>query len=161
MGIVPNRDMGEFLQVAGLGYFSATAGGTGDATEVNGASVNRDTYGMPQSAVLKVQWITNLTADKTLAFTITLQDSANGSSWTDVTVTDFASAITVKTGAATNSEDFHLSRLKLSGLRQYVRAQVKPDLSHTSTDTAIGNFCFILGPGRDTGLLDAADADNE
>jgi len=161
MAIVPNRDIGEFLQPAGLGFFSATAGGSGDATEIDGATVNRATYGMPQSALLKIQWVTSLTAAKTLAFTVTLQDSADGSAWSDVTVSDFASAITVATGALTDDEDFWTARLKLSGLRQYVRAQVKPDLSHTSTDTAIGNFCFILGPGRDTGLLDAADADNE
>ena len=161
MAIVPARDIGEFLQIAGLGYFNATAGGSGDATEVDGATVNRDTYGMPESALLKIQWITSLTADKTLAFTITLQDSADGSTWADVTVSDFASAITVKTGALTTDEDFHLSKLKLSGLRQYVRAQVTPDLSHTSTDTAIGNFCFVLGGGRDTALFDAPDATNE
>lgn len=161
MGCVPHRDVGEFLQLGGLGYFNATAGGTGDATEVDGATFNRLTYGMPQSALLVVQWITSLTADKTLAFTVTLQDSADGSSWTDVSVTDLASAITVKTGAATNSEDFWTCKLKLSGLRQYIRAQVKPDLSHTSTDTAIGNFHFVTGPGWDTALLDAPDADNE
>jgi len=158
MAIVPNRDMGEFLQPAGLGYFNATAAGAGDATEVNGATVDRQTYGMPESAALKVQWIANVAASQTLALTITLQDSADGSTWTDVTVTDFASAITVATGALTNDEDYHLSRIRLSGLRRYVRAQVSPDLSNSGVDTAVGNFCFILGPGNDTGLLDAADA---
>ena len=160
MAVIPSRDVGELLQHAGPGYFNATAGGTGDATEVDGATVNRMTYGMPESAVLAIQYITSLTADKTLAFTITLQDSADGSSWTDVTVSDFASAITVKTGALTDSEDFHVSHLNLKGLRQYVRAQVKPDLSHTSTDTAVGNFCFVLGGTQDSAKFDAADASN-
>jgi hypothetical protein len=161
MPIVPMRDVGEFLQPGGLGYFNATAGGTGDATEVDGATFDRHTYGMPQSGLLYIQWITSLTADKTLAFTVTLQESDDDSTWSDVSVSDLASAITVKTGAATDDEDFWTCRVRMSGLKRYVRMQVKPDLSHTSTDTAIGNFHILAGPGRDTGLLDAADADND
>lgn len=156
-GVVPNRDVGEFLQTAGLGYFNATAGGAGDGTEVDGATVNRQTYGNPESALVKVQYITTLAASETLDLTLTLQDSADGSTWADVTVAGYASAITVKTGALTADEDVHISHIKLSGLRQYVRLQVQPDLSAGATDTAVGNFCFVMGPGRDTALFDAAD----
>ena len=161
MAVVPIRDVGEFLQPGGLGYFNATAGGSGDATEVDGATFDRGSYGMPESALLYIQYITNLTAAKTLAFTVTFQESDDDSTWADVTVSDLASAITVKTGAASNSEDFWTCKVNLQNRKRYVRMQVKPDLSNTSTDTAIGNFHILAGPGRDTGLLDAPDASDE
>ena len=159
MAVIPSRDVAEFVGFGGYGAVSATAGGAGDVTEIDGAAVNRNSYNMPESGWILVQYKTTLGASETLALTVKIQESADGSTWDTAVV--LANAVTVKTGALTDSEDHYLVKVKLSDRKQYIRAQVTPDLSASSTDTAIVAFNVGFGPGKDTGALDAPDASDE
>lgn len=132
-----------------LAFTNATAAGSGDATEVDGATLDTSTLGArANSVVFVVQAKAVLTATKTLTITANLQDSANGSSWTDIT--DPATILTL-TGAGGGSTETGAATLgyDLSRARQYVRIQATPDLSNTATDTAtIGGVAVFGGIDR-------------
>jgi len=115
-----------------LALTSAVAAGSGDATEVDGVTfdLSSATYKRPNSALFIVDAKATLTTDQTLTVTANLQDSANGSSWADIT--DPAVILTLTaTGTGVGTIGFDLSLA-----RRYVRIQATPDLSHSGTDTA-------------------------
>lgn len=128
-----NKDLkSESVAAHALAITAATAGGSGDATEVDGVSfdLSSATYKRPNSALFIVDAKTTLTTDKTLTITANLQDSANGSTWADIT--DPAVILTITaTGSGVGTLGFDLSRA-----RRYVRIQATPELSATNTDTA-------------------------
>lgn len=160
MACVPARDIGEFLQVIPQDMVSVTAGGAGDAAEMTGDTINRQTYGNPESCLIVVQYEATVGASETLKLTVKLEDDDN-SGMTSANSQTLASAVTVETGAVTAENDVYVVKAKLSGLQQYIRAKVTPDLSRANTDTALVSYSIIMGPGRDTALLDAADASDE
>lgn len=159
MALLPVRDVGEQLEVCGDGAFSAVAAGTGDNTEVTGNTVNRATFGMPESGIIEVRYKNTLGSSETLALTIKIQESADGSSWD--TAETLVSAATVATGTVSAVSDNYKYKVKLSDRKQYVRLLVTPNLSASGTDTSVGAFGFVLGGGRDSGLITAADANDE
>lgn len=116
-----------------------TAGGSGDATAVTGLTIDRAALRMPLSADLVLSYTATLAATKTLSFgTVKIQDSADGSTWADVStisITDPGVVATGPTGGATVSGQVSIP-VALAGARRYVRANCTPDLSATSTDTA-------------------------
>lgn len=133
-----NKDLkAETVAVHALALTPATAGGAGDATEVDGVSLDTSAaaYKRPNSALFIVDAKATLAATKTLTITANLQDSANGSSWADIT--DPAVILTL-TGAGGGSTETGVGVLgfDLSRARKYVRIQATPDLSATGTDTA-------------------------
>lgn len=127
----------EVVSVHALALTDATAGGAGDAVEVNGASLDTSAaaYKRPNSVLFVVDAKATLAATKTLTITANLQDSANGSTWADIT--DPAVILTL-TGAGGGSTETGVGVLgyDLSRARKYVRIQATPDLSATGTDTA-------------------------
>lgn len=134
------KNVGAFLKALVCGAFSAVAAGTGDATAVVGATIDRLGY---DSAKFIIGYKTSLTAAKTLAFAAEYQESSDGSSW-DTAVALQASTVD-KTGAVTDGVGEVEFNVDLSGKKRYIRFNFTPDLSHTSTDTAVGAAVCVLG----------------
>lgn len=121
----------------------ATAGGPGDATEVDCEWVDRLNF---SSLKAVITYTTTLAATKTLSFAANLQD-ASASDGTGAA--DFGTALTatvVATGEAGGSTETGVVELDfdLSGADRYVRLQATPELSATGTDTAEFGVTYIL-----------------
>jgi hypothetical protein len=139
--MVPSiSNFGAYCTSRVCGLATATAAGTGDATAVTGATIDRQGFG---SAKVVVCWLTTLTAAKTLSLAVAYQDSADGSSWN--TAVALQAATVMATGELTASKDEVEFNLDMSGLQRYVRINFTPDLSHTGTDTAVVAATIILG----------------
>ena len=111
-----------------------TAAGTGDATKVTGQTIDRKSgSAMAQSCVLVTGYLAALTAAKTLSLAHELQESDDGSNWDTAEVIE---AATVKVTGAGNKRGVDAHTISLNGRKRYIRFNVTPDLSHTSTDTA-------------------------
>ena len=142
------RDIGEEVLVKhAIAVTSAVAGGTGDATEIAGITVNRSALGsLFESAKLSIVGNATLASGETLTVVANLQDSADASAWAD-----FGTAYTVATvldaagGALTASSFEVFLDNDLRGARQYVRAQITPNLSAANTDTALIDASLVLG----------------
>ena len=125
---------------------SVTAAGSGDATEVDGAAI--DTLGIsgdPTSICFFVPIRAVLAATKTAVVTANLQDSANGSTWADITT---PAVILTLTGTSGGSTETGVGKLgfDLTKARRYIRIQVTPDLNATATDTAVlGGALAVFG----------------
>lgn len=122
--------------VYALAFTNATAGGSGDNTEVDGVTV--DTNGAPAQAT-GLQFVVpakaTLADGKTLVVTANLQDSANGTDWTDITTPATILTLTGGTGGSTETGTGMLA-CDLAVARRYVRIQATPNLNATNTDTA-------------------------
>lgn len=159
MNMAQERNIGAYLAVKDGGASGEiTAGGSGDATEVDGKTV--DLLGLSakfRSAVLvfgAVQASGDIANTKVCSVTANLQDSADGSTWTDFTPTgesavNIVSAQTIITGdgGATIISGTYAKAVDLSAARRYVRCQFTPDLSATGTDTATVQLTWVLGGG--------------
>lgn len=127
-----------------VGQSSATAAGTGDNTAVESATIDRAGYtNTYDTAVLNLSWLTTLTADKTLSFTVTYTHSDDNSTYSDA-VTLYAKTA-VKTGAVTAGTGLTTIDFDMSGLKRYVKISVTPDLSHSGTDTATWHGTLVMG----------------
>lgn len=130
---------GKFCRSEYAGYGVATAGGSGDGTEVDGPyfdrkSADRGPYG---SAKLVIAYRAALTQDATLTLAVKIQDatSAGGAG-----VADFGAAYdaaTVATGGAGGSTETGTVEFDfdLTNAREFIRARVTPNLSAANTDT--------------------------
>lgn len=137
-----NKDLkSEVIVAHALAITSATAASTGDATEVDGVSfdLSSATYKRPNSALFIVDAKTTLTAQKTLTITANLQDSANGSTWADITTPAVILTLSA-TGSGVGTLGFDLSTA-----RRYVRIQATPELSADNTDTATFGGVVVFG----------------
>lgn len=128
---------GETYTKLALVSTAVTAGGSGDATEVDGATI--DTAGLPtkaNSVSFEIPFRAVLGAANTGIITANLQDSANGSSWADIT--DPAAILTL-TGGSGGTTEVGVARLgfDLTRARRYIRIQATPDLNRANTDTAV------------------------
>lgn len=139
------KDLGAFVVSNYVGAASLTAGGTGDATAVTGATIDRDDY---QSGVLAVAYKAVLTEAKTLALAVEVQESSDGSTWdTAVALRASTVAATGDTGGSTETGLVEFD-IDLSGYKRYVRFNFTPDLNATGTDTAVVAAVFTLGGAR-------------
>jgi hypothetical protein len=139
------KNIGDLIKHVYVGIGSATAGGTGDATAVEGATINRDGY---LSGVLAIPFTATLAATKTLKFTVEVQESADGTTWdTEVKLKDAVVVATGKTGGSTETGVLEVNE-NLSGRKLYVRYNVTADLSATGTDTCSFAATFALGGAR-------------
>lgn len=127
---------------------TALAAGTGDATEVSGAWVSRKLadVGMAQSAKLVITYTTTLAAAATLTFAGNFRDAtSSGGAGAD----DFAEAwaatvvATGESGGSTETGTFEID-IDLSGAREYVQAQITPNLSAGGTDTCEWSAALVL-----------------
>jgi len=132
---------------------TATAGGAGDNTEVNGGWVDRRpaTRGAYHSAKLVITYTTTLAAAATLKFAANIQDATDGSG---TGAADFGLALastTVATGAGTFTGTVELD-FDVSNAREFLRAQITPDLSAANTDTCSWQAVFVLGGSDRSGV---------
>jgi hypothetical protein len=143
--------------MSGAGTGAQTAGA---ATTVTGATIDRFKIGSPMSADIAVLFDSTLGANDTLGFQLLVQHSVDGSTWatyaasalpatlsgtaagasTAYATTGYTpSAATIPaavggTGGTTQQGEVSLG-VDLSGADQYVRVNVAPVFSATSTDT--------------------------
>ncbi|MCW5697365.1 MAG: hypothetical protein KIS96_11625 [Bauldia sp.] len=142
------HDGGRDIKSAFAGYSSATAGSTGDATEVDGPYIDRKDAdgGMAMWAKLVITYRTVLAATKTLSVAANLQDDADGQGAGN----DYGDALaatvqaTGESGGSTETGTVELD-FDLAGAERYIRAQFTPDLNAANTDTAILTATLILG----------------
>ena len=81
----------EVYPAAALDPVSATAGGAGDAAEVDGLTIDQQALPTKFNSVdFEIVAKAVLAEDKTLTVTGNLQDSADGSAWTDRHPRDFS-----------------------------------------------------------------------
>lgn len=140
---------------------AVTAGGAGDATAINGAWTDRSlgsVMGLAGSAKVIVGYKTTLAANKALLIAFKAQDADDGSgtnsadAGADAYPNGAAYASTaVKTdggsgGTYTGTVEFDVN---LTGLRQFWRPVVTPDLNASGTDTAtITSVVIMFGSDR-------------
>lgn len=126
---------------------AATAAGAGDASTTTGVTIDRLGFGggaMPLSAVFGVAYEAVLATAKTISFGYAVQDSADGSNWSDYQTATYAAMATGSTGASAVSGTFEAA-VDLSSARRYVRFNYNTDLSATQTDTAVARAVGFFG----------------
>lgn len=138
------QGIAETLAARFAGIASATAGGTGDATEKDCAYIDRQGF---SSLKVVIAYSATLAATKTLSVAANLQDATSSAG---AGVADYGSAMAsavVATGGTGGSTETGVVELDfdISGADQYVRLQFTPDLSATGTDTATISAVYILG----------------
>jgi hypothetical protein len=122
-----------------------TAAGTGDATKVTGQTIDALGYG---SASLCVAGLCSMGNTETLTIAAELQESADGSTW------DTAEALYAATTVATSdtsADKIHFEKqtaINMEGRKRYIRFNITPNLSASSTDTAEFVAVAVLGGAR-------------
>lgn len=150
MSVARMRDIGAFIGAAlGFTQTAVTAAGAGDATEIDGDTIDRlalgDTY---EGACLIVACRATQDTGETLTIAANWQDSPNDSDWTDLGTA--VAATTVITAAGTSEQTGTLKvPVNLDAADRYVRVQVTPDLSRAGTDTATVVGLVVFGGGRE------------
>lgn len=121
------------------------AGSAGDATEVNGAWIDRLGFA---SLKVVIVYTTTLTAAATLSIAANMQDASDSSG---TGAADFGDALTStvqatgESGGSTETGVVELD-IDLSAADQFVRVQFTPDLSAAGTDTAeLSAVYLVLG----------------
>lgn len=125
---------------------TATAGGTGDATEVAAAYVNM--RGLRTVKAL-VYYQAVLGEDETLTFEANWEEDADGTG-TGVDYGTALAATQVAVGAAGGSTESGVMEIDLDnppGAKQYVRVLVKPNLSAANTDTLKFGVTYVVAGG--------------
>lgn len=142
-----NRSIADLIKVERAAANTAvTAGGTGDATAVTGAIIDRLAIGTPQSAVLAIPYTATLGAGETLSIGYTVQEGQAANLSDAETLVTAASAVvaTGPAGGGTVTGVFEVS-VPVMGAGQYVRANFTPDLSASGTDTAALSAVMVFG----------------
>lgn len=128
---------------------TATAGGSGDNTEVNGAWIDRvdsNDHGIALSAKLVIAYTATLAVGETLSFAGNFQDASDSSGTGAADYEDAWSSTVAATGASGGSTEtgtFEID-IDLSGADQFVRAQITPNLSRGGTDTCEWAASLVL-----------------
>ena len=141
------RNIGALISVLrASANVAATAGGSGDDTQVVGAIIDRAEHGMPQSGVLAIPFSATLAEGETLSV-LTEIESGNEDDLGDAeTLTTTAAAVvaTGPSGGGTVTGTVQVD-VALMGAARYVRAKFAPDLSASGTDTAALSSVLVLG----------------
>lgn len=126
---------------------SLTAGGSGDAAAVTPIGIQRSAIGMPLSVELAIGYTATLAATKTLSIgTVKVRHSSDGTTFTDfATFTDPGVVATGPSGGATVTGQVTDLKVNLAGAKDYVAFVFTPDLSASSTDTAVVTAFAVFG----------------
>lgn len=146
-----NKDLNSEVLTKAAAVGRLLAGGTGDATKITGASIDRAGAGnaqMYQSAVVTLAAHAVLGASANLQCALEYQTSADASSWDTAVVMYAATAILTDGGSGGAQTGQKQVGLDLSGLKRYVRFNPTPDLSAANTDTAEVAVVAVLGGGN-------------
>ena len=135
------------LEHAGA-YTAATAGGSGDATEIVGTTIDLTALASrPQSVVFLIPCAATLAATKTLTLVGDIEVSDDGgSTWTTQVTSSTLLTLTGQSGGSTEKDVAKIGvNLALTDINA-VRVNVTPDMSATGTDTAkIGGIVAVFG----------------
>jgi len=130
------------------GNQTATAGGSGDATQVDGAWVSRKTAtgSIALSAKAIISYTATLTAAATLKFAAQFQDAVDAAGAGAANYGDAIASTTAATGGGggtteTGTAEFDVD---LGGAREFIRIRVTPDLSAGATDTAAWSAIYLF-----------------
>jgi hypothetical protein len=141
--------LGDLLNLSAAA--TAVAAGSGDATTTTGTTVDRLSFGnggIPSTALVGVMWAATLASGKTLSIAVTVQDSADNSTFADFSTVGSTVVATGPSGGGAKSGQFNLA-VDLRNARRYVRCNFNPDLSATGTDTATATAAgFFAGWDR-------------
>jgi hypothetical protein len=148
------KDIGAYVKgEVPFNPISATAGGAGDGTEVDGLAINRTTANQVyRSATLLIPIRATLASGETLTIQANFQDSADGSTWADYNTATQSFSAVVLTGASGGSTDVNTIvelNVNLDAARRDVRVQIEPTLSWTGTDTANVAGVLLFGGGTE------------
>lgn len=144
------RDIGEEV-ITKQAYLAtaSVAAGTGDATEIDGTTINRAALGnMYESCKLTIIGAATLASGLLITLVANLQDSADGSTWADFgTALALTTAGTGGSGGDEQQFDIDLDN-DIRPAKQYLRAQVTSNLTATQTDTALVSGVLVFGGGQ-------------
>lgn len=141
------RNIGALISVLrASANVAATAGGSGDGTEVVGAIIDRGEIGFPQSCVLAIPFSATLAEGETLSIACDIE-SSNDSNLSGATAVKTAVSAVVATGpsgggAVTGTLELDAA---IMGAGRYVRANFTPELSAANTDTAALSSVLVFG----------------
>lgn len=146
--IVVQRNIGALGDLVRLtDHGTSTAAGSGDATTVTGLTIDREGFGNgtpPMSALMSVIYEATLASGKTLSIGYAVQDSADGTNYSDYQTATYAVVSTGGSGGTTNKGQFNV-QVNLTSARRYVRFNYNPDLSATGTDTSYSDGAGFFG----------------
>lgn len=146
----------ELFGLYAIASTAGTAGGTGDNTQLTGATVNQvalvSAYGLRfDSLVVAIPYTTTLAADKKLTGALVVEESDDGTAWT--TAETDATALLVEDGGSGGTyTGCALKTVDLRALKDYVRVKLTPDLDATGTDTFRLMAAYLLA-NPDRGVL--------
>ena len=117
-----------------------TAGATEDGVKITGETVNRRDA---MSCVLSIGGKAKLSSTKTISFAVEYQTSPDNSTWATAVAMQ---AATVAATYIAGTEEFEVDLpLSLKGKDKFIRFNVTPTMSHTSTDIAVWAAICHLG----------------
>jgi hypothetical protein len=126
------------LAVFAMASTALTAGGSGDATEVIGSTIDIAALAKrPTSVVFDIPCRAVLGATQTLVVVGRIQESIDGTTWTNVAAD--ATLLTL-TGGSGGTTETGVARIGVDLIRancNYVRVRATPDLNRANTDTAV------------------------
>ncbi len=150
-------DLKSRITPVACGASMATAAGTGDATAVTGATINRKPLGGTgyDACVLALGYKTTLGSAETLKYQVEVQEadesSTVGTAGSFGTATVLQASTTQETGVKTGAVGvLVIEDTGFKSRKQYVRYNFTPDLSASGTDTAVSELTAVLG-GADRG----------
>lgn len=148
-GLSRFHDGGAFATAIPLSIISATAAGTGDATEVVSSYVDVRKY---QSAKLVLIALSTIAANKELDVTAGLKDATDTSGTGGAA---FGTGVTAKkmdgsTGALTAHYSVMELDYNLAACRGYIASDITPDLTASGTDTTILSATLLLFGAAET-----------
>lgn len=115
---------------------SLTAAGTGDNTEVTGQGIDLSSLAASESIAWMFGVKAALTDTESITLkTVTVQDSADGSSWSDVEV--IGTILTYTSSGGGTVRTTAIVKYDRNKLRKHARLKYTPDLSASGTDTAV------------------------
>lgn len=126
---------------------AATAAGTGDNTTTTGTTIDRQglTNGsMPRSALFSTLFDATLASGATLSIGYAVQDSPDGSNWSDYQTAAKVVVGTGPSGGGAVKGQFNI-QVDLNSARRYVRYNSLQDLSAGGTDTSVTRSAAVLG----------------
>lgn len=147
MGALDRSMAAQMVLKACLAETNLTAAGTGDATEVDGISldIRASNLGTRAECAVFTFWVRAAnTATKVVAISNTLQYSVDGSTWVDITkangcgvdAADIALGSDAGTGTVYTVLKHNLDLTRIPTTAVYIRCQTTPDSSASGTDTA-------------------------
>lgn len=130
------------------------AAGVGDAAAVTGNTINRNTYGMPESLLVVATSYYSLADTETMSLAVEIQESTDGTTWVAAEALQAATVVVTASGATAQGQT-NTYTVKLTGRRQYFRINHTPNLSAAGVDTSYVTLSGVLAGGWNTSLLPA------